>query len=338
MKNGNSAEETHGLPPGKKTLAFASQNAANLWYSSKNRTAIRNKLRETRNRRPPPFCDEKILTDWNGLCIGALAYAGSALHHPEYITAAKKAAGTIPYTNSGKTGKLLHSRFRGISSGKALLDDYAFVFWGYLMLYEATFDAVWLEKAENLTAILTKQFRSSQGGYYLTADGAETPLMKQKIIYDGAIPSGNSMVAVSLVLFARITAENQYEDDAIQIFGAFAPEIQHAPSGHCHLLSAYLHIKFGEEFVIVPGQEGTAPLLDVLSHGYHPFRTITVADKSTAITTVTPFTQTLKQKDGKTTLYICRGGTCSVPLTDFDTIDDYPLSDPFSPCTATPEH
>lgn len=220
----------------------------------------------------------------------------------------------------------------------APLDDYAFVLWGYLMLYEATFDAVWLEKAQNLTTILSEKFRAPHGAYYLTADGAETPLIRQKIIYDGALPSGNSMLAVSLVLFARITAETTYEKDAIRIFGAFAPDILHAPSAYCHLLSAYLHIESGEEWVIVPGQEGTASLLQVLSHGYHPFRTVTVADGSPAITTVAPFTRTMKQKDGRTTLYICREGTCSVPFTDFDDSIDYPLSDPFSPCTTAPEN
>ncbi len=337
-KRGNPAEDMHGIPPGKQTLAFRSPDAANRWYTSENRTAIRQKLRETRNRRPPPFRDEKILTDWNGLCIGALASAGAALDHPEYIRAAEKAAGSLPYTDGGQKRELLHSRFAGISSGAAPLDDYAFVLRGYIMLYEATFDAAWLEKAQNLTTILSEKFRAPHGAYYLTADGAETPLIRQKIIYDGALPSGNSMLAVSLVLFARITAETTYEEDAIRIFGAFAPEILHAPSAYCHLLSAYLHSESGEECVIVPGQEGTASLLQVLSHGYQPFRTITMADGSPAITTVAPFTRTMKQKDKKTTLYICRGGTCSVPFTDFDDSEDYPLSDPFSPCTTAPEN
>ena len=206
------------------------------------------------------------------------------------------------------------------------------------MLYEATFDAVWLGHAQNLTTILSEKFRDPQGGYYLTADGAETPLMRQKTAYDGALPSGNSMLAVSLVLFARITAETAYEEDAIGIFGAFAPVVLHAPSAYCQLLSAYLHIESGEECVIVPGQEGTASLLQVLSRGYRPFRTITVADESPDIATTAPFTRTMKQKGAKTTLYVCREGSCSVPLTDLDDIENYPLSDPFSPCTAAPEH
>jgi uncharacterized protein YyaL (SSP411 family) len=334
----NPAEEMHNIPPGKQTLGFGSRDAANRWYTSENRTAIRKKIMETRNRRPPPFRDEKILTDWNGLCIGALAYAGTSLGHPEYIRTAEMAAGTLPYTDAGQTGELLHSRFGKVSSIVAPLDDYAFVLWGYLMLYEATFDAVWLGHAQNLTTILSEKFRDPQGAYYMTADGAETPLMRQKTVYDGALPSGNSMLAVSLVLFARITAETAYEEDAIGIFGAFAPVVLHAPSAYCHLLSAYLHIESGEECVIVPGQEGTASLLQALSHGYHPFRTVTVADESPDITAAAPFTRNMKQKDGKTTLYICREGTCSVPFTDSDDIEDYPLSDPFTPCRAAPEH
>jgi uncharacterized protein len=337
-KRENPAEIIPGAPPGKQTLKFVSPEVATLWYTSKNRTAIRKKLRETRNHRPLPFRDEKILTDWNGLCIGALAYAGVSLNHPEYIKAAEMAAGTIPYTAAGQTGALLHSRFSGQSSGTAPLDDYAFLLWGYLMLYEATFDAVWLGHAQHLTGILSEQFRAPHGAYYLTADGAEKLLVRQQIIYDGALPSGNSMLAVSLVILARITAVAAYEEDAIHIFGAFAPDIPHAPSAYCHLLSAYLHIESGEECVIVPGQEGIVSLLQVLSHGYRPFRTITVADGSPAITAAAPFTRNMKQKDNNTTLYICRDGSCSVPFTEFEDIDDYPLSDPFSPCTFTPEH
>ncbi|WFN35100.1 thioredoxin domain-containing protein [Methanogenium sp. S4BF] len=334
----NPIEDIHTFPRGRQTLAFASRDAANLWYTSENRTGIRNNLLKVRSRRPLPFRDDKILTDWNGLCIGALAYAGTSLGHPEYIRAAEKAAGTLPYTEAGKPKELLHSRFQGVSSGAALLDDYAFVLWGYLMLYEATFDAVWLECAQNLTGVLSGQFKNTHGGYYMTATGAETPLIRQKTAYDGAMPSGNSMLAVSLVLFARITAETANEEDAIGILGAFTPEIMRAPSGYCHLLSAYLHMNSGEECVIVPGQEGTASLLQALTHGYQPFRTITIADKSSAITATAPFTRTMKQRENKTTLYICREGTCSVPFTDVDDIEDYPLSDPFSPCRAAPEH
>ena len=332
------AEMNPGNPPGKQTLAFASLDAANLWYTSEKRTDIRKKLMETRTRRPIPFRDEKILTDWNGLCIGALAYAGTSLSHPEYIRAAEMAAGEIPYADTVKKRELLHSRFAGVPSGTATLDDYASLLWGYIMLYEATFDAAWLGHAQNLTSILYEKFRDAQGAYYLTADDAETPLIRQKNAYDGALPSGNSMLAVSMVLLARITAENSYEDDAIRIFSAFASEIMHAPSAYCHLLSAYLHIKSGEECIIVPGQEGISTLLEVLSHGYQPFRTITIADGSPAITTSAPFTRTVNQIEGRTTLYICREGTCSVPFTDFDDIEDYPPSDTFSPCMSAPEH
>ena len=321
-ENKNASNEMHGFPQGKQTLAFASMDDVNRFYSSENRMAIRNTLLKVRNRRPLPFRDDKILTDWNGLVIGALAYAGMWLNHPEYIRAAEKAADALPYTKTGNPKELLHSKRKGVSSGTALLDDYASVFGGYLMLYEATFDAVWLERAQHLTKVLSEQFPIKNGGYYLTAVGAETPLMRQRAAYDGAIPSGNSQLAVNLVMFARIIAETAYEEDAIRILNAFASEIERAPSAYCHLISAYMHMKSGEECVIVPGEEGTEAFLQKLTRGYQPFRTIVIADGSPAISAIAPFTQTMKQKKERTTLYICREGTCSVPLTDIDDIQD----------------
>jgi uncharacterized protein YyaL (SSP411 family) len=337
-EQGNSSGNMHDFPPGKQTLAFASLDAATRWYTSENLTDIRNNLLQVRNRRPLPFRDDKILTDWNGLCIGALAYAGRTLGHPEYIRAGELAAEALPYTKTGLSKELLHSRFKGVSSGAALLDDYASVLWGYLMLYEATFDAAWLERVQHLTRVVSEQFPHPHGGYYLTAANVETPLMRQQTAYDGALPSGNSLLAVSLVIFARITAEPAYEADAVRILDVFAPEIHRAPSAHCHLLSAYMHMVSGEECVIVPGQEGTTPILQLLTRGYQPFRSITIADGSAALITIAPFTQALKQKINSTTLYVCREGTCSVPLTDLNDIEDYVQRDPLSLYRGAPEH
>ncbi|WAI00931.1 thioredoxin domain-containing protein [Methanogenium organophilum] len=331
-------QELPCAPPGKQTLAFPSRDAAYRWYTSDARTKIRTKLMEARNLRPQPFRDEKILTDWNGLCVGALAYAGRALDHPEYISAAEQAATKIPYVTDSNSKKLLHSRFKQFTSGAGALDDYAFVIWGYLMLYETTFDADWLEHAYELTTILNDTFRAQEGAFYLTAEDAEIPLTRQKTAYDGALPSGNSVAAVSLVMLSRITAKTTYEEDAVSILDAFTPEILRAPSAYCHLLSAYMHIASGEEYAIVPGENGIESILTALEREYDPFRTIIVADGSTAVTTAAPFTRTMKQIDGKTTLYICRGGTCSVPFTKLENIDECGSSDAFSPRICTPEH
>lgn len=333
-----SAEPVHAASSTKQTFAFQSPEAAKQWYTSEHRTIVRRQLQDARDTRPLPFRDEKILTNWNGLCIGALAYAGTVFGEDRYINAAERAAAALPYTSLGQTDVLLHSRFAGTSSGTALLDDYAAVLWGYLMLYEATFDAEWLERGQYLVSILSDQYRAPEGAYYLTAAHAETPLIRQKNAYDGALPSGNSLMAVSLVLLARITAETAYEDESVHILGAFAPEIQQKPSAYCHLISAYLHMVSGEECIILPGQEGTETILQFLRRGYHPFRTITLGDGSPEITASAPFTRTLQQKENKTTLYICREGTCSVPFTDIDDIDDYPRSDRFPARTVAPEH
>ncbi|MHA2429129.1 MAG: thioredoxin domain-containing protein [Candidatus Hermodarchaeia archaeon] len=171
---------------------------------------IREKLFEVREQRIHPHKDDKILADWNGLMIAALAKAARVLDEPSYAEAAKKAVNFVFTQMLDAKGRLLH-RYRDKEAKiLAFLDDYAFMIWGLLELYETTLEPEYLQKAVELNAeLLTHFWDDVGGGFYFTSDDAEDLLVRKKDAYDGAIPSGNSVAMLNLLRLARITAESE---------------------------------------------------------------------------------------------------------------------------------
>ena len=159
------------------------------------RTAgAREKLFTVRKKRIHPHRDDKVLADWNGLMIAALARAAQVFDEPEYAEAARNSVGFILENMRRDDGRLLHRYRDGQAAIPAHASDYAFLIWGLLELYDATFDANYLQTALELNDDFIKHFWDhSHGGFYFTADDAEPLLTRQKEIYDGAIPSGNSI-------------------------------------------------------------------------------------------------------------------------------------------------
>jgi uncharacterized protein YyaL (SSP411 family) len=145
---------------------------------------IRQKLYQSRKKRVPPFKDDKILTDWNGLMIAALSKAGQTLNEPKYATAAKKAADFVLLNLREKNGRLMKRYRQGKAGLTAYLDDYAFMIWGLLELYEATFQTNYLKEAIRLNDQMLKHFWDEEtGGLFMTADYSETLLIRSKKIY-----------------------------------------------------------------------------------------------------------------------------------------------------------
>jgi hypothetical protein len=184
-----------------------------------------------------------VLTSWNGLMIGSLAYAGRHLAVPEYTAAAERAAEFILATMR-KDGRLLRTYREGTAKGNAYLDDYVFLADGLLDLYEATGDGRWLDEAKGLVEVVLRHYRgdkgtaSAGGGFFVTADDHEDLLLRSKDPYDQAIPSGNGVAARVLVRLGHITGETRYIELAKATLDAFLGFMQRAPRGTESLILA----------------------------------------------------------------------------------------------------
>lgn len=284
---------------------------------------VRQKLFAAREMRVHPHKDDKILTDWNGLMIVALAKAAQALNHSEYSDAARKAADFILSNMRAPDGRLLH-RFRdGEAALSAHVDDYAFFIWGLVELYEATFDVRYLRAALDLNKDFLERFWDrNAGGFYFTAEDSEELLLRKKEIYDGATPSGNSVAALNLMRLARITADTDLERNAEQIGRTFSGNIRQFPSAYTQmLLATEFAVGPSREVVIAgkPGARDTEEMLRELGRLFLPNKVVILrpSDETAAqIEAIAEYTKHQQGIDSKATAYVCRNYNCELPTTD----------------------
>jgi len=281
----------------------------------------REKLFQVREKRSHPFKDDKILTDWNGLMIAALARAASVFHEPSYAQAAEKAANFILKTLRTPEGRLL-KRYRAGNAGlPAHIDDYAFLSWGLLELYEATFNTIYLQEAITLTTDSVNHFWDGEnGGFYFTANDGESLIVRTKSLYDGAIPSGNSVSALNLVKLGRITTTSLYEEKAEELLKAFSTQIARGSSSFSFLLQAISFMQGPSYEVVIVGKpeaEDTKAMTNALFAPFQPNKVVVFRPKKGGdIVTFAPYTESQKMKDGKATAYVCQNYACKLPTTD----------------------
>ncbi len=282
--------------------------------------AIRLKLYRARQSRTAPQKDDKILTDWNGLMIAALARAGRALQNPEYVAAAHKAA-TFLFRHVYREGRLLHRYREGQAAIPAYLDDYACLIWGLVELYEAALDPFYLEKALELTdTVLGRFLDAERGGFFFTASDEEAVLIRKKEFQDGAIPSGNSVMAYNLLRLARMTGKAHLEETAHNLFRALAGQVQRYPQVFTFLLCAY-DFALGptaELVIAAPDDASARPMIQAVQERYLPRMVLLVktAETAPALNALAPFTQPMVPLKGQATAYLCRNFTCEAPITD----------------------
>lgn len=200
--------------------------------------SVNEKLLDVRAHRPRPHLDDKIITAWNGMMISAFAQSHKVLGEKRYLDVAIKAAGYVSdKLIDRKTGKLLR-RVRGGQAGiDAGLGDYVWYVQGLIKLYDATSDRRWLEHATRLTSMQNKLFLDkATGGYFDAAAGDSTLLFRSKSIYDGALPSDNSIALSNLVNLYRITKDAQWKKYSDDLRGAFAGAINNNPAATAMVL------------------------------------------------------------------------------------------------------
>ncbi|MGI5999240.1 MAG: thioredoxin domain-containing protein, partial [Lutispora sp.] len=282
-------------------------------YKDESLTALRNKLYEYRERREHPFKDDKILTSWNGLMIAAMAFSGRVFDNIEFLDAAKKAVDFILMNLRRQDGRLLARYREGSADHLGYLDDYAFFIWGLIELYQAGFDERYISTAAELADDMLKLFYDKeQKGFFIYGIDGEKLITRPKELYDGAMPSGNSVAALTLLKLSRLTDKNEYEDIVNDMFQSFGGKVGRYPAGYTYFLSAYmLAAKESMEVVLVGKREAkeTSEMLRIVNDEFLPH--IAISLKKNGDNNYTML-------DDKTTAYICRGYSCSKPIKDID--------------------
>ena len=286
-------------------------------------SSIKNKLFNYRRQRIPPHKDNKILTDWNGLMLAALAKAGRVFNRPDFTASATNSAVFILKNLRRTDGRLMHRFCEGQSTVLSHLDDYSFLVWGLIELYETTFDTQWLKKALMLNDDMINHFWDNEdGGFYSTADDAEGLILRQKEIYDGAIPSGNSVAVLNLLRLSRLTGNQSFEEKAYKTCCFFSKQIKSSPLGCTQLLCA-LDFSFGPTCEIViagmPGQNDTKEMLNTIRTSFIPSKVVIFRPDNVPVPEITelvPFTQFQRCINNKATAYVCRNFQCSTPTSD----------------------
>ena len=274
---------------------------------------IRNMLFKAREKRVRPAKDDKILADWNGLMIAALAKASSVLGEPRYLQAAVKAAGFFLEKMRDKNGTLYHRYAKGERAIEGFLDDYAFLVWGLLEIYESSFEEAYLEKAVELTNTMISRFWDSEdGGFYSTAKDADNAVPRRKEVYDGAVPSGNSVALLNLLRLSLLGGDAKFKELASQVIRVFSEDVKRSPAAHTFMLVG-VDFAVGPAYNVIlvgdPQEDSMQRMLGALKTRYLP----------NMVVSMRPAGKTglgYEKIEGKATAYVCRDQTCMPPTNE----------------------
>ncbi len=285
--------------------------------------SIREKLLEERKKRVHPLLDDKILTDWNGLMIAALAKAGSAFENENYITQAERCWRFIHNEMVTDKATLKHRYRKGDVAIDGHADDYAFVIWGLLELYEATFKTEYLREAVSLNEQFVDQFwDDDNGGFYFTDESAEELLGRKKEIYDGAMPSGNSIAMMNLLRLGRMTSNTEWEQMADKSLKLFGKSIEKAPTSFGAALQSVDFVEGNSQEIVIAGSQDDSEIeqfIRLLHDQFLPRAVIILDDpEDNTIRNLVPYLSDFGMKDGKPTAYVCQNYACELPTNDPD--------------------
>jgi uncharacterized protein YyaL (SSP411 family) len=276
-----------------------------------------------REKRIHPHKDDKVLTGWNGMMISALAIGARVLNDANYLQAAQRAAAFILNKMRRPDGRLL-ARYR---DGQALYPayalDYACMVWAMLEIYQSCFDSSYLEIAQELNQQVIEYFWDhDQGGVFFYGQDAESLLTRPKEVYDGAIPSSNSLCIMNFLRLGRISGDITLENKAEQALKLFYGRVKEQPVAYTFFLSAALtYFHPGQEIVIVGDRKDpdSKAFLDKINHSYLP-RTLVLfkEDEQTAFLEGIPYVQEMKKINDRATVYLCENNTCLPPISNLD--------------------
>ena len=329
--NGNAPQDPHGEFKGRNILyaAHSLEETAKKFELSSDEivTTLKESKRilfTMRSKRPRPHLDDKVLTDWNGLMISSLAFGSRVLNEPRYRDAAEKAADFLLEKMKRKDGRLMHRYRDGEVAITGFIEDYAFFTHGLFDLYEATFDARYLEEANFFLKDMSRIFwDEAGGGFFLTGKDAEKLIARTKELYDGAIPSGNSVATLSLLRVGRLTMDRQMEDWARSTLDAFSADLDKFPAGYPQMLIALDFAIGPSREIVIAGDRSDPDVQTMIQTVYEKFipNKVTAlhpkeAKEAKGIEALSPFIEKQVMIGGKPTVYVCKNYVCDFPTTD----------------------
>jgi len=273
----------------------------------KSLTNIKQKLLYEREKRTRPGRDNKILTDWNGLTVAALAKAGFVLNKEEYIKLAEKTLSFIDKKMKSDKGRLAHSYCNGKVTEYSNLDDYSFYLWGLIELHQATLKEIYINKAVEIAEEMIKLFwDEKEGGFYYTNKENQELFLRQKDTADSAIPAGNSIAGYNLLRLAQLTDNMRYRSITETLIEALSKDIYNNPVNHIFLLFSYKYLQEPFKEIKIIGdinEEKAINLMNKIRNNYWPELLIKH-----------------EQKDEKILFSLCKDFACKPPTEDIEEI------------------
>jgi len=335
-REGNFTDESTGRTTGANILHLTrplSRWAADLEIPDQELSCrwekAREKLHLARSKRVPPLKDDKILADWNGLMIAALAMGARILNRPTYARQASQAAQFIISRMTDQHGALWHRYRDGDVRISAHASDYAFLIHGLLSLYDTTQDLTHAEGAALLQdRMVSEYWDADAGGFFSTAGSSKDLPLRPKELYDGAIPSANSVALGNLLALGRLTGNARWEDMAHTLSESFSGTVGRQPTAYTHfLLGLDMALYPGQEVVIVGERDAayTREMLSAIHSRFSPNRVLLLKsdDNQDRLAAFADHTREMRQSNSRPTAYVCSNFTCQTPTTDIQAMVDH---------------
>jgi uncharacterized protein len=279
------------------------------------------RLFEARMTRPRPHLDDKVLTAWNGLMIAGFARAARVVPDGgEYLAAAKRAAGFIHDRMWDPATHTLLRRYRqGQASIEAYAEDYAYLIYGVLELFQSDPDVRWLEWAQTLQRRQDELFwDDADGGWFSTTGRDSTVLLRMKEDYDGAEPTASAVSVFNLLTLSHLVEDPNWTARIEKTFRYFESRIEQMGRAVPMMASALATQLAGMSQVVVVSKDSSRDSLgDVVAQTYLPFAlTLKLSpDRQAALATALPFIAAMHPVNGAPAAYVCRNFTCRAPVT-----------------------
>jgi uncharacterized protein YyaL (SSP411 family) len=274
---------------------------------------IRRALLAARAQRVRPGTDDKRLTAWNALMVGALAEAGAVLERRDYTAAAQACARFLLEELRDSEGRLLRTWKDGRGRIAAYLEDHAYMLEALLTLYEATFETRWYAEAVALADVLVERFEDPErGGFFTTATGSSELPVRRKDLEDSPIPSGNAAAAFGLLRLALLAGEGRYERHALGVLRLLYPLASRHPLAFAHLLrAADFYLAAVKEVAIVGPHDEARALVRTVRGAFRPHLVLAGGGDDGV-----PLLEGRGPVDGHAAAYVCEHFACSAPVTD----------------------